>query len=301
MIIPFIDSVLNHNDELPIGGGLYIIRIPPEHMRRLSESKEIVANYENSLGDITVGLKFNQDESPITKKLTINDKTKISIFASMLIRLVTAVPIDMPFWIDLSDDGDIKGLGQTRVRTYRVGRQYTYVLDEGFALERLNKLSNGVERLLTLLVTDKNKNRIIRAVEFVSIGYQTFFIPSRMVNQVTFLETLFTTSRSEITFQLASRISWYLSGIANPTERENNFDLIKDIYNARSRIVHGEHTNDPKRNLNKWLNEAEHLNTAVFNAILQNNHIDAFSMSEKRREKEFKKLTLGIPCEFMGA
>jgi hypothetical protein len=216
----------------------------------------------------------------------------------MLIRLTTGKPIDMPFWLDAEDRDEIRGFGQTLVRTYRTGPRDTYKLDDELALERMNNLSKGVDRLVELFIREKDKNRIIRGIEFVSIGFQTFHIPTRIVNQVTFLETLFTTSRNEITFQLASRLSWYLA-TSDAIRREDKFNLVKNIYDARSRVVHGEHTNNPVRNLMKWLIEAEELNTEVFNVILAKNHIDAFSASEKRRERELKKLTIGVPCDFL--
>jgi hypothetical protein len=298
MIIPFIDGVLSQSETVEIGAGFSIITLPHHYIVKLAERKEIVANYESSLDKLKAGLQFEPKTSQIKQDITVLEQVKVCIFAGMLIRLTTGKPIDMPFWLDAEDRDEIRGFGQTLVRTYRTGPRDTYKLDDELALERMNNLSKGVDRLVELFIREKDKNRIIRGIEFVSIGFQTFHIPTRIVNQVTFLETLFTTSRNEITFQLASRLSWYLA-TSDAIRREDKFNLVKNIYDARSRVVHGEHTNNPVRNLMKWLIEAEELNTEVFNVILAKNHIDAFSASEKRRERELKKLTIGVPCDFL--
>ena len=62
--------------------------------------------------------------------------------------------------------------------------------------------------------------------------------PHRFVGFATCLESLFCTSRNEITFQLASRIAWFL----NPDdykERSKIFNNVKSLYGLRSEIVHG--------------------------------------------------------------
>jgi len=296
MIIPFIGGILSQSETLKIGAGFSIITLPDHYIVKLAERKEIIANYESSLDNLKAGLQFDPKTSQIKQDMPVLEQVKVCIFAGMLVRLATGVPIDMPFWLDTNNENEISG--QTLVRTYRTGKRYTYKLDDGLALKRINNLSKGVDRLVELFIEEKDKNRIIRGIEFISIGFQTFHIPTRIVNQVTFLETLFTTSRNEITFQLASRLSWYLAA-SDAIRREDKFSLVKSIYDARSRVVHGEHTNNPIRNLRKWLTEVEELNTEVFNAILEKNHIDTFSGSERRRERELKKLTIGVPCDFL--
>lgn len=219
----------------------------------------------------------------------------------MLIRLSTGVPIDMPFWFDVDDDV-VHGYGRTLVRTFRIGNHYKYPIDNGKQFGGLQKLPKGINTLINLFLTQTTQNRIIRAIEFSSVGFQMFHAPTRLVNQVTFLETLFNSKSSkstEITFQLSSSISWYLRAQKTPEEREQLFELVKDIYNARSRVVHGDDNNNPTYGIRKSLIIAEDLNTEIFNAILEKNHINLFSMGEKRRKKQLQKLSIGIPCDFL--
>ena len=184
MIIPFIDAVLREGKTLQIGPGFSIIALPDEHIKGLTEHRELVANYESSLENMAAGLRL--EPAAIQNKIGFTDAQKLSlcIFTGMLIRLVTGVPIDMPFWLETNEQNDARAYGQTLVRTYRNGRRYTYVLDKGLALSRINNLSDRIDTLLNLFIKEKDKNRIIRAIEFVSIGFQTFHIPTRIVNQV---------------------------------------------------------------------------------------------------------------------
>jgi hypothetical protein len=98
---------------------------------------------------------------------------------------------------------------------------------------------------------------------------------------------------------LSSCISWYLKANTPSDEREELFEKAKDIYNIRSRIVHGDNYKNPIHGIGKFLIIAEELNTTVFNQILAQDHIKLFSMSEKRRRKQLQKLSIGVPCEFL--
>ena len=148
---------------------------------------------------------------------------------------------------------------------------------------------------MNLYITERSKNRVLRAVEFTSIGFQTFHVPTRLVNHVTFLETLFSTSNSEIAHQLSSRIAWYLAP-ADGEQREELFYIAKKIYGARSQTVHGSSYNDVK--MRGHLESVEDLNRKVFTKILSAGHVATFSDPDKFRVKELQKLGLGIASTF---
>ena len=298
LVIPLIDSCLNVLESIELCPGCSIIKLRNEYIDRLNENERVSGYYKKSIDGLTIGLSFTPTEIFPNEELNLVDSLKLAIFSCMVMRLTTGVPIDVPFWLDISDNGDLLDFERTLVRTYRSGSKYTYPLDEGIADERIKLLFNRHHELLDLAFKKKDQNRVIRAIEFASIGFQTYHVPTRLVNQVTFLETLFTTSRHEITFQLASRISWYLEHKGRPDERENIFNIVKDIYNARSQVVHGENLNKPTVGAKAKVDDAEQLNSKVFCSILKNDHLKQFSMSEKRRSKQFKKLSLGLPSDF---
>jgi hypothetical protein len=241
------------------------------------------------------GLRITPSKSIFTdKNFTLDDIHTIGIFCSFLIRLATGIPIDFPFFFDYSVEDNIRGHGRSSVRAYRVGNQDYCPIDDSKRYKRLILLSKNLDDLLKLFIEKENENRIIRAIEFAAIGFQTSHVPTRLVNHVIFLETLFSTSRNEIAFQLASRISWYLHKKTEVEEKEETFDKVKNIYNLRSKIIHGD---SPKNISIKLLHEIEDINTRVLNAILKKNHIKLFSLKKDLLDQKLKKLALGLPLD----
>lgn len=60
----------------------------------------------------------------------------------MSVRLATGIPLDIPFWFDVDGD-EIKGYGNTRIKTFRLENRYTYPLDDGDQHEGLLALQSG--------------------------------------------------------------------------------------------------------------------------------------------------------------
>jgi len=79
--------------------------------------------------------------------------------------------------------------------------------------------------------------RFDRAFQFFAEAFRTTE-PHSFISFVTCLESLFCTSRSEITFQVASRMAWLLSP-DDFKKRSEIFAKVKSLYNLRSAIVHG--------------------------------------------------------------
>ncbi len=127
---------------------------------------------------------------------------------------------------------------------------------------------------------------------------QTQHIAPRIVNDVTFLEVLFSSTGVEITHQLASCVSWYLMR-NNSHDRLALYNQVKKIYKIRSVIVHGR--NVPEGGYNTYKEnvvEIEEINKKVINHILDNDHLGNFKFGEKKRKNELEKLSLGIECSF---
>jgi hypothetical protein len=234
------------------------------------------------------------------KDLSSNDTLLFAIFIAFSLHLVTGIPFDIPFWFDISPDENISGLGRTLVRTFRSSPRYTYLLDEEPIYERLSNFLPHSVSLLERYGEFPDSDRIIIAIEFAAIGFQTFHIPMRLVNQVMFMEILFSSSVQELSFQLASRISWYLRYSHSPEGREQIFKKVKEIYGMRSKIVHGgtpKNTKDFRAQMRLTLEESESINSEIFREILRRNHIELFSA--RHREEHLQKLSLGLPCDYI--
>ncbi len=94
--------------------------------------------------------------------------------------------------------------------------------------------------------------------------------PHRFVAVMSSLETLFCTTSKEITFQLASRIAWFLTP-NNFDKRKKLFANVKDLYGIRSKIVHGGKYSIDK--IEHAINDLEDLVRSVFSKILSNEKV----------------------------
>ena len=223
LVIPLVDTELRHSDSIELGQGVHLFRLTPQYRDRLQKEEVLVGGYQSSLSRMSVGLSLEPSILYPSKHLSLPDSLLAGIFLSFALRLVTELPIDIPFWFDMSSDGQILGIGQTQLRTFRSSwqRYYSYLLDEGQAFERINIFRPYTLKLLEYFIEFPETNRIIKAIEFASIGFQTRHVPTRLVNQVMFMEILFSCDVQELSFQLASRISWYLRYAKTSAEREH--------------------------------------------------------------------------------
>ncbi len=293
LFIPFVDAHFSTRKKIKLGKGIEIIETPKTFIERLEKDEKDHYRYRSSFDKMNIGLRITPSQSIFEGKRFSQDGIHdIGIVCSLIIRLATGIPIDFPFWFDYSKEDNIRSYGASLVRTYRTGPRYYYPIDTGKQFDGLKILIKHFDTLLKLFLEEKSNNRIVRAIEFASIGFQTFHIPTRLVNHVIFLETLFSNSNNEIAFQLASKIALYLHKKSEFTKKENTFKNVKEIYKLRSKVVHGNSLKDINKQL---LDKVEELNTTVFNTILRNNDIDLFSLGNEALNKQFNKLSLGIP------
>jgi len=133
--------------------------------------------------------------------------------------------------------------------------------------------------------------RFDRAFQFFTEAFR-LAEPHKFVSLTICLESLFCTSRAEITFQLASRIAWFLY----PTDykkRMETFTKVKKLYDFRSRIVHG--TNYSSSKIDKNENELISLSRKAFCKILEyDNNYKIFRHKDQDKCKKYLEgLNLG--------
>ena len=296
IILPLIDSNLNHSDSIELIPGVHVTRLGPQYREHLQKDKVLIGGYQRSLERMFVGLSLEPSIAYKKRQLSLAESLLMAIFVTFTLRLATEVTIDIPFWLDLSTDGLILGCGRTLVRTYRTSPPYTYPLDEGRTHDHIELLRPHLSSLLHRYLENPDTDRVIKALEFASVGFQTLHVPTRIVNQVTFMEVLFSSEVQELSFQLASRISWYLRHSHSHAEREDIFEAVKGIYRMRSEIVHGASGKNLRALMRQRLKQSEFVNSEIFREMLAHNHIDLFSA--KNRKEHLRKLSLGLPCDF---
>lgn len=298
LVIPLFDAELSFEDSYELCDGISVFTLKQDYEEYLRSKPELIARYESSLRYMKCGLSIEPMMIKNSEKLNLVNLIKFGVFIALSIRLATGVPIDIIYWFDVEND-EVRSCGNTRIKTYRVGKRYPYPLDDGKQYSGLIALKSGISDIAQKCLQESSKNVLIRAVEFVASGFQHLYIPSRLVNNTIFLESLFSHSNIEIGFQIAASVSWYLKSGNKVNERDDLFKRIKELYKYRSLIVHGQDISSKSRKLleNFWF--SEEINTDILQNILTRNHIETFSMPKKKRMEELRKLSLGAGSVFL--
>lgn len=163
------------------------------------------------------------------------------------------------------------------------GRFFIHGLSAAYFKE-IDKLSQELDQRVF------NK-RFDRAFQFFTEAFR-LTEPHRFVALAICLESLFCTSRAEITFQLASRIARFLYP-ADYKKRMGTFTKVKELYDFRSRIVHG--TNYSLSKIDKNENELISLSRKAFCKILEyDNNYKIFRHKDQDKCKKYLEgLSLG--------
>lgn len=292
LVLPLIDAQLVHSKMYQLCDGVSLIALSPQYKERLRSHPDLIARYETSVDAMSCAVVVQP--TLIGGLATTNwaATLELAVFSAMAVRLATGVPVDVPFWFDVEGE-KIRGFGNTHVRTFRIENRYLYPLDDGQQLDGIAALQRGFDDVLKKYVNDANSNVLIRAIHFAAIAFQTRHIPSRLVNNTIYVEALFSGNTTEIAFQIASCVSWYLEATNSGEKRVELFSKMKEIYSYRSKIVHGADVSSKNKNLRQALASSEVINTRIFQKVLNEKHVEIFSMRKDKRDQELKLLSLG--------
>lgn len=303
IVLPLFKASLENQRPINIGFGFSIEMLPEFFFERLRGSPDILGGYRRRLDDLSVGLFLRPGEGHILESVFNEDVLDSVLFSAYCLRLVTGIPLDFPFWMAISEDGANSGYGTTQKRNFAASDPYTYPIDNDDHAHTLRLFSENISYLIeiqreNISITGPN-NRIIHAIDTMAFAYQMQYLGPRIINAVTFLESLFSYESIEITHQLAAALSWYLA----PNDAETRFQVyksVRDIYRERSRVAHGEMIGDELQARVDKIKATEELCRKVFNRILENGHIPAFSnIGKDARKNNLRKLMLGVPCEYL--
>ncbi len=297
LVIPLFHVELSQQRYYNFCDGISLFTLPNTYEKQLRSMPSLIVGYENILPNMKIGLEIETSKFVCGKKLNNNDLFDFGSFISMSLSLATGKPIDIPYWFDVEDD-EIKGGGTTSFRTYILGKRYSSPLDNENQKKGFDAFKKRVSEIVDKYSNDRTNN-LIRAISFVSIGFQSRNLFSKIVNNTIFLESLFSASNDEVAFQIASSVSWYLKSKNTDEERLEMFSKVKKLYDYRSKIVHGSDISSITKELKTNLKFSEELNTEIFTKILNDNHVEIFSKKKKLRQKELKKLSLGAGGVFM--
>ena len=136
-----------------------------------------------------------------------------------------------------------------------------------------------------------NNNRFSRALRFIQVARTEQFLPVKIASYIGALESIF-----DVDFELAHQVSERAAKLVGGDidTRVENYDLVKDAYNLRSKYVHGSelgkkyNSNDKMKTISKKLDNL--LRTLMQNLLLE--HPDLATMKQKDLTDWFKKLIL---------
>lgn len=202
---------------------------------------------------------------------------------------------------DCEDDVNIRNLSKallTMMRIVRPSRVYeyvimTYVIEEEFYRAIYHAATIGEAYILAnqfefeYVFTDEDilrikeifsnfhkyhvndnivgEGRIQSSILFFKVATETFRNETRLVNFSIALESIFSTDNIELSYRISLRVSFFLGN--NSVERKKIFEEVREIYNLRSRIVHGNVLK--KKEKNKIPKTLENLETYLRASIIK--------------------------------
>jgi hypothetical protein len=89
----------------------------------------------------------------------------------------------------------------------------------------------------------KNLPRIGRSLMFLDLARSQPLLPLKISFYIVLLESLFTSTTSEVTHQVSERTALFVG--TNKTEKKEIFNVIKKAYNYRSTYMHGQLIKNP--------------------------------------------------------
>ncbi len=138
-------------------------------------------------------------------------------------------------------------------------------------------------------------NRLSNALRLYTSALDMTPVDVAVVVFVSVLEGLFTTAIQELGYRLALSVSYYLDSEAN--NRLKTFELVRELYTVRSKIVHGDKLVDSEEASAIQLTEhyaptAERLARRCLRKIFED-RIDVFMQRTRQLDRFFTLLTLG--------
>lgn len=128
-----------------------------------------------------------------------------------------------------------------------------------------------------------NSTRMGRAIYFTSAARRSFIVEMKIVFYCTALECLFTTGTQEISHKISERVSILLG--TSLESRKTLYEIVKDAYNYRSKLVHGQHIRKEKKDLKSLSSQLDNI---LRELISEENEV--FSKSDNEIDEFFKHL-----------
>ena len=158
-------------------------------------------------------------------------------------------------------------------------------LDSNFDKEKVSKNSRTGFDLKSFLLTEKNNVKFSRAVSLFNDSFESSDVSIRFLLLFSCLESLFITSKKDITNNLAlctSRILLYES----EEDEITMYERIKNLYNCRCKFIHGKKLNNISHDLEIELRDiVRYVLLIYWNLCLQGKNSNEIIKMLKNKEK----------------
>lgn len=302
-IVPLYGFETALSSDKDIGYGYFIAKLPDKILDNFLEFgrlwdnagiTSVVDSFEKNrfLTTFCIDHRYDGLESPLlSHPESESDKTVRRI--AQAIQLIKPVMTSPEFIIQTQGDNyKVVNAIKTNERSF-VPESNELVL-QPFNEEDICKVTILWPRVKDIYFKEKDVfNRIKNALEFFRVGLSMLAYQLRFVLFVIALESIYSTSKAEVTFSLSQRVAWFLGNDSN--ERIDYFETVKKCYKIRSQIVHGTHvSNDLKIEIDSLMLKLEDIIRRSLSKILLDDKILEIFLVQNKLKDYLNNLTLNV-------
>ncbi|MGF1992985.1 hypothetical protein [Enterococcus casseliflavus] len=173
----------------------------------------------------------------LVKDNAINMITSVGIFQDESQKMLSYNNKDSKF----SDSKGLYSKTTFSIQEFETCFKYIGMFDDEFFITKINQEEYDKRHnegyISSSIFNFNDLDRIQKCVLFINEARKSTFIPTKIASYASGFEALISSSKEQITVNIAERISIFLS--EDYEERIAIFKNVKNIYNARSYYIHG--------------------------------------------------------------
>lgn len=273
----------HHEQHYELGGEFYIGRLTDDLKEKIKEFNETsymidMRDMHFSIREPEFYLEYRFDEKLQSRKEAIETLGKMHLSFDIL--KLSGISTNIVIVFKDLDEYNVRDILRSDSRPYKhPDKEF-----ETISFEELNYIKSFYAKVSEVFNT--KMSRLRPALFYFQAGIHQRLDIRRLVDFCIVLESLFNTSPIEVAHQVRTRTAWFLGNTKE--ERLKFFELIRNVYNARSSLIHGK--NLPGKLTSKILGLISSLENVVW-AALRRIFLDdeLFKIFNSYKDKEFDK------------
>jgi len=245
-IVPLNEFQIASTQDVDLGGGYFISRMPEglldnllKYAQTFDPSRQTKAIHifekERFLTEFCIDHRYEGPEAPHQSSPEEESKGTVRRIAQTM-QLIKTTALSPEFIIQTQGD-EYKVIDALRTNERNFLLRVNFDL-EPFTIEDIEKVKILWPKIKDCYIKHGEEfDRIANSLEFFRVGLNNTAWQLRFVFFVIALESLYSTSKTEVAYSLSQRLSWFLG--KDSSERLNFYNKAKRSYDIRSKIVHG--------------------------------------------------------------